>query len=55
MEFSIATKVEKIGLSRCTNGSSIIVANVVFFVATRSVRQSTLSIMLVAPSCEQDS
>jgi hypothetical protein len=29
MEFSIHTKVGKIGLSRCTNGSSITVADVV--------------------------
>jgi hypothetical protein len=36
MEFSIATRVGKVGLSRCTNSSSITVADVVFFVVARS-------------------
>ncbi len=55
MEFSIVTRVGKVGLSICTNSSYIIVVDVVFFVVARSICQSTLSIMLVVPSHEQDS
>jgi hypothetical protein len=55
MEFSIATRVGKVGLSRCTNNSSITSADVLLFVAPKSIHQSTLSVVLVAPSCEQDS
>jgi hypothetical protein len=55
MEFLIATKVGKVGLSRYTNSSSITIADVVFFFGARFIHQSALFVMLVAPSHEKDS